>query len=52
MNIGILLICTGKYTVFFNTVYDSCEEFFLNGHKKTYYVFRDGVTTLILVEYY
>lgn len=42
MNIGILLICTGKYTVFFNTVYDSCEEFFLKGHKKTYYVFTDG----------
>ena len=42
MNIGILIICTGNYSVFFNSLYDSCEEFFLKKHKKTYYVFTDG----------
>lgn len=42
MNIGILIICTGNYSVFFNSLYDSCEEFFLKNHKKTYYVFTDG----------
>jgi hypothetical protein len=42
MKIGLLLVCTGKYSVFFNTLYDSCEKFFLPNHEKTYYVFTDG----------
>lgn len=41
MKIGILVICTGKYSVFFETLYKSCEEFFLTEHEKTYYVFTD-----------
>lgn len=42
MKIGLLIICTGRYNVFFNSLYDSCERFFLPNHKKTYYVFTDG----------
>lgn len=42
MNIGILIVCTGKYSLFFNSLYESCETFFLKNHKKTYYVFTDG----------
>lgn len=42
MKIGILTICTGKYDVFFETLYKSLEENFLPDHDKTYYVFSDG----------
>lgn len=42
MNIGILIVCTGNYSIFFEELYRSCEEFFLVNHKKTYYVFTDG----------
>jgi hypothetical protein len=42
MNIGILIICTGRYIIFFESLFKSCEEFFLKNHKKTYYVFTDG----------
>lgn len=42
MNIGVITICTGKYDIFFNGLYESLEKYFLNGHKKTYYVFTDG----------
>jgi hypothetical protein len=41
MNIGLLIICTGKYSIFFNSLYESCEKHFLKNHKKTYYVFTD-----------
>ncbi len=41
MNIGILIICTGKYDVFFENLYQSSEKYFLNNHKKKYYVFTD-----------
>jgi len=42
MNIGILIICIGKYKIFFDDLYKSSENFFFNGYKKTYYVFTDG----------
>lgn len=42
MNIGILIICTGRYNIFFEDLYLSCEKFFLTNHKKTYYVFTDN----------
>lgn len=42
MNIGILIICTGKYSIFFESLYESCEKFFLKDHKKTYYVFTES----------
>lgn len=41
MKIGILIICTGKYSVFFKSLYESCEKHFLKNHEKTYYVFTD-----------
>lgn len=41
MTIGILYICTGKYSIFWHTFYDSCEEYFMPGIKKEYYVFTD-----------
>ncbi len=42
MNVGILYICTGKYDIFFEDFYKSCEEKFLTNHKKTYYVWTDS----------
>ena len=42
--IGILYICTGKYTVFWNDFYQSSEKYFLaNGlYEKHYYIFTDS----------
>lgn len=42
MNVGVLIICTGRYNIFFEDLYKSCEDLFLKNHKKTYYVFTDG----------
>lgn len=42
MNIGILTICTGKYDIFFEELYNSLEKNFLVNHDKKYYVFSDG----------
>jgi hypothetical protein len=42
MKIGVLLICVGKYDIFFDELYETCENLFLNGHDKTYYVFTDS----------
>ena len=42
MEIGILLICVGRYNVFFEDLYKTCEKYFLPNYKKTYYVFTDG----------
>lgn len=42
MNIGILIICTGRYRIFFKELYESSEKHFLKNHKKTYYVFTDS----------
>lgn len=41
MKIAILYICTGKYHIFFNNFYDSCERFFIQETEKTYFVFSD-----------
>lgn len=41
MRIAILYICTGKYHVFFDDFYKSCECFFLPNVEKTYFVFSD-----------
>lgn len=40
--INILTICTGKYTIFFQDFYNSCENHFLKGYDKKYFVFTDG----------
>ena len=42
MRIDILTICTGKYTMFFDGLYESSEKYFLPGHEKRYIVFTDG----------
>ncbi|SDM01882.1 family 6 glucosyltransferase [Segatella bryantii] len=41
MTVGIFYICTGKYSIFWDSFYHSCEEFFLPDTKKIYYVFTD-----------
>lgn len=42
MKIGILYICTGRYRVFWEAFYDSCEKYFLPDVEKTYFVFTDS----------
>ena len=42
MKVGILYICTGKYSSFWNGFYDSCEKFFLKTAEKHYYVWTDN----------
>jgi hypothetical protein len=39
--VAILYIGIGKYSVFFNNFYKSCESKFLKNYKKVYYVFTD-----------
>lgn len=41
MKIAILYICTGKYYVFFDKFYKSCQKYFLPNVEKTYFVFSD-----------
>jgi hypothetical protein len=43
INVGILYICTGKYSVFFEQFYESAEKYFIKNQNKTYYVFTDDV---------
>lgn len=40
--VGILYICTGRYTIFWDGFCCSCERHFLPGHEKSYFVFTDG----------
>ena len=42
MKIGVLYICTGNYTVFWDDFYHSCEKNFLQNHQRFYFVFTDG----------
>jgi len=42
MKIGILYICTGKYTVFWKDFYLSCERNFISEADKEYFVFTDS----------
>lgn len=41
MRIGILYICTGKYSVFWKGFYNSMEKYFIIDAKKHYFVFTD-----------
>jgi len=43
--IGILTIATGKYGIFVNQLYRSCEQFFLPEFEKDYYIFSDTIST-------
>lgn len=40
-NVAVLYICTGKYAIFWDTFYRSCEELFLPACEKHYFVFTD-----------
>ncbi len=42
MKIGILYICTGKYTIFWKDFYLSCEKYFIPEAEKHYFVFTDA----------
>lgn len=42
MKIGVLYISTGKYSIFWNSFYQSAEKFFLTDHQKHYFVFTDN----------
>lgn len=42
MHIGVLYICTGKYSIFWKSFYESAEKYFLVNHTKTYYVYTDA----------
>lgn len=42
MNVNILTICTGKYSIFFEKFFQSCEKHFLKKYKKKYFVFTDN----------
>ena len=42
MKIAVLYICTGKYRVFWDDFYKSCEKFFLQGYAKHYFIFTDA----------
>lgn len=42
MNIGVLVICTGKYDIFFKGLFETSEQFFLKNHNKKYFVFTDS----------
>ena len=41
MNIAILYICTGEYSIFWNNFYESSEKFFMKSIQKHYFVFTD-----------
>lgn len=43
MKVGILYICTGKYSIFWDSFYKSAEQFFLTDSEKHYFVFTDVV---------
>jgi hypothetical protein len=42
MKIAILYICTGKYTIFWEDFFHSCERYFFPTKEKRYFVFTDG----------
>jgi len=42
MNIGLLLIATGKYDIFIEQLLKSAHKFFLTEHRVTYHVFTDS----------
>jgi hypothetical protein len=42
MKIGILYICTGKYSIFWKEFYESSETLLLQEHDKEYFVFTDA----------
>ena len=43
LNVAILYICIGEYSIFWKDFYDSFEEKFLSNCHKEYYVFTDNM---------
>lgn len=41
LNIGLLIVCTGKYDVFLEPLLNSAEKYFLKGHNVTPIIFTD-----------
>lgn len=46
MNIGLLVIATGKYKIFLENLIKSADLFFLNEHNVTYYLFVDEIVDI------
>lgn len=46
--VGILYVCTGRYAVFWDSFYRSCEEKFLTDVEKHYFLFTDSENLLRL----
>lgn len=42
VKIAVLYIATGRYTVFWNDFYQSCEKNFVSGAEKEYFIFTDA----------
>ena len=42
LKIGLLIMATGKYTVFLKPLFESADKYFLSQHNVTYFVFTDG----------
>jgi len=42
MRIALLYICTGKYNIFWDDFYTSCEQYFITEAEKEYFVFTDA----------
>ena len=43
MSVAILYVCTGKYSVFWEEFYKSCNQFFLPKTGKRFFVFSDSL---------
>lgn len=46
MNIGLLIIATGKYKIFLDNLIKSADLFFMKEHKVTYYLFVDEIVEI------
>ena len=42
MRIAILYICTGRYAIFWDVFFQSCEQYFLSAHERHYFVFTEN----------
>lgn len=42
LKVGLLVMATGRYTVFLEPLFKSAEKYFLPNHDVTYFVFTDG----------
>jgi histo-blood group ABO system transferase len=43
--IGLLIMATGKYTVFLKDLMESADAYFLPGYARTYFIFTDGTVS-------